>query len=78
MKQLLQANFYSEANLLASCSTPREGKKKLQYESGTGCECILLACLQWGDFLQLITDVRGKAEKQISTAAFSLLHGSII
>lgn len=30
------------------------------------------------DFLQLITDVRGKVEKQISTAGFSLFYGSII
>lgn len=79
MKQLLQANFFEE-NLFASCSMPQQGlkKKKPWHESETGCEYILPVCLRWDDFLQLITDESGEVEKQISTAVFSLLWGSII
>lgn len=80
MKQLLQANitfiylFFSEANLLVSCLSPWQGKnkKKPQYEKKTGCECVLPACLQGSDFLYLITDGRGKVEKQTFIAGFSL------
>lgn len=40
--------------------------------------CIIPVCLQWGVFLQLVTDVRGKAEKHIFAVVFLLLCGSII
>lgn len=60
-------------------SKGKEKKKKQPWhETETGCECILPVCLRWDDFLQLITDVSGEVEKQISIAGLSLVCGSII
>lgn len=73
-KLILHLFFFSEANLLVSCLSPWQGKnkKKPRYEKKTGCECVLPACLQGSDFLYLITDGRGKVEKQTFIAGFSL------
>lgn len=77
MKQLLQAHFFLRQiywPCVQHLSKVKKKKKKPRHESETSCECVLPVCLPC-DFLPLITDVRGKAEKQTLRASFSVLNG---